>query len=225
MGEENTRLKARLAEYEPKLKLLQQHESELTSLRVRISQMEPELVNRNAKLRTYADENRHLQVSLEKIEPQITLLEKELKSLRSEVASRNSQVQDWETRFTSVVSQKDAELSECRSRVAELDGLLSKPAAKPAVHHVVHHVPAKHERDDLKKIYGIGPVLEKRLNDLGVYFFREIALWTKEDIVRFEEHLKEFPDRIERDNWVEGAREEHFKKYGERLSHSKSTSA
>ena len=50
-----------------------------------------------------------------------------------------------------------------------------------------------------------------------VYFFRDIANWTKEDIIRYEEHLKEFRDRIERDKWVEGAREEHFKKYGERL--------
>ncbi len=83
----------------------------------------------------------------------------------------------------------------------------------------------KVERDDLKKIYGIGPVLEKRLNDLGVYFFREIAMWTKEDILRYEEHLKEFRDRIERDHWVEGASEAHFKKYGERLEKTNSASA
>jgi chromosome condensin MukBEF ATPase and DNA-binding subunit MukB len=35
---------------------------------------------------------------------------------------------------------------------------------------------------------------------------------SRHEAARYEEHLKEFPDRIERDNCVvEGAREEHLK--------------
>jgi predicted flap endonuclease-1-like 5' DNA nuclease len=72
--------------------------------------------------------------------------------------------------------------------------------------------------DDLKKIKGIGPALEKRLNALGVFSFREIALWSMNDVGQVEGQLQEFRKRIERDKWIESAREEHFKKYGERLA-------
>jgi predicted flap endonuclease-1-like 5' DNA nuclease len=55
------------------------------------------------------------------------------------------------------------------------------------------------------------------LNKLGVHTFREVALWRDEDIDRVDERLEHFRGRIRRENWVSSAKEEHFKKYGERL--------
>ena len=63
------------------------------------------------------------------------------------------------------------------------------------------------EPDDLKKIKGIGPKFEGDLNAKGVYYFRQIAAWTPEDIKMVDEIIDSFPGRIERDEWVKQAAE------------------
>lgn len=67
--------------------------------------------------------------------------------------------------------------------------------------------------DDLKKIFGIGKVIEGKLHKLGVTTFKQIADFTTEDIASVAESLDSFPDRIERDDWVEQARKFHAEKY------------
>lgn len=57
------------------------------------------------------------------------------------------------------------------------------------------------EPDDLKKISGVGPVLEKKLHGFGVTKFEQVAAFTKEDIDKLDDALS-FKGRIERDDWV-----------------------
>ncbi len=64
---------------------------------------------------------------------------------------------------------------------------------------------AEGPHDDLKRIRGIGVLIEKRLNALGVGRYDQIANWTSGDIDRISRSL-EFKGRIERENWVEQAR-------------------
>ncbi|MEM7177975.1 MAG: hypothetical protein AAGD47_08890 [Pseudomonadota bacterium] len=59
--------------------------------------------------------------------------------------------------------------------------------------------------DDLKKIKGIGPKLEKLLNELGVYHFHQIAGWRDSDADWVNARLK-FSGRIERDGWIAQAK-------------------
>jgi predicted flap endonuclease-1-like 5' DNA nuclease len=59
--------------------------------------------------------------------------------------------------------------------------------------------------DDLKRIRGIGVLIEKRLNAMGVASYESIANWTADDIERVSRSL-DFKGRIERENWVEQAR-------------------
>jgi predicted flap endonuclease-1-like 5' DNA nuclease len=61
------------------------------------------------------------------------------------------------------------------------------------------------EKDDLKIINGIGAGIEKKLNTLGIYSFRQISELTEESIKQLTESIKFFPGRIERDRWVEQA--------------------
>lgn len=70
------------------------------------------------------------------------------------------------------------------------------------------------EADDLKDIVGVGPFLERKLHSLGIYTFRQVANFTKEDIDKVNELIEFFPGRIERDNWVDQAKEFHSRKYG-----------
>ncbi len=55
--------------------------------------------------------------------------------------------------------------------------------------------------DDLKLISGVGPVLEKKLNGLGIYTFAQVAKWKKAERSWMDDHLN-FKGRIERDDWV-----------------------
>jgi predicted flap endonuclease-1-like 5' DNA nuclease len=59
--------------------------------------------------------------------------------------------------------------------------------------------------DDLKRIRGIGVLIERKLNALGVTSYEDIANWTSEDIDRVS-HQLDFKGRIQREGWVEQAR-------------------
>ena len=80
--------------------------------------------------------------------------------------------------------------------------------------------PTAGEPDNLQLISGIGPKLEKLLHELGIYYFAQIARWTKKDIAAVDDKLK-FKGRIERDEWVrqakllaEGKMEQFEREYG-----------
>jgi predicted flap endonuclease-1-like 5' DNA nuclease len=57
-------------------------------------------------------------------------------------------------------------------------------------------------KDDLKLIKGIGPNIEEKLNEVGIYNYTQISNFTSKDIEDLTELIKFFPGRIERDNWV-----------------------
>jgi len=61
--------------------------------------------------------------------------------------------------------------------------------------------------DDLKKINGIGPKLEKMLNGMGYYHFDQLAEWTSEELAWVDFNLEGVKGRATRDNWVPQARE------------------
>jgi predicted flap endonuclease-1-like 5' DNA nuclease len=59
--------------------------------------------------------------------------------------------------------------------------------------------------DDLKKLKGVGPKLEKLLNGLGIYNFQQIADWQQKDVDWVNAQLA-FSGRIEREDWVSQAK-------------------
>jgi predicted flap endonuclease-1-like 5' DNA nuclease len=67
--------------------------------------------------------------------------------------------------------------------------------------------PEMSEKDDLTLIKGIGPFIEKRLNMLGIYTFRQISEFTPETIEHISKAIEFFPKRIVRDNWVGQAKD------------------
>lgn len=70
------------------------------------------------------------------------------------------------------------------------NGRLTKPIGTP---------------DDLKMIKGVGAVLERRLNEAGVFHFWQIAQMRKAQMDALEAVLR-FPGRMVRDNWKAQAR-------------------
>jgi len=59
--------------------------------------------------------------------------------------------------------------------------------------------------DDLKKISGVGPVIEKKLHALGITKYAQIAGFSKDEIAQVDEVLN-FKGRIERDDWLNQAK-------------------
>ena len=72
------------------------------------------------------------------------------------------------------------------------------------VHAIIRDRPAPRRRgrpDDLKRIRGIGILIEKKLNALEVDTYDQIARWTEDDIAYYDKRL-EFKGRIKREDWV-----------------------
>jgi len=79
-----------------------------------------------------------------------------------------------------------------------------KPAPKPKP--AAKSKPAKSEAsDDLKKLSGVGPALEKKLHAAGVTTFAQIAGWNADDVAAMDEKLS-FKGRIEREGWIAQAK-------------------
>lgn len=63
-------------------------------------------------------------------------------------------------------------------------------------------VAKKDEADDLTVISGIGGWIEKKLNALDIFTFKQISNFTHEDVQAVTEAIEYFPGRIERDEWI-----------------------
>ena len=67
--------------------------------------------------------------------------------------------------------------------------------------------PINCSRDNLKAIKGIGPAIEKTLNEMGIFSYRQIAEMSEYDIDRIAKRLKGFRSRIYREDWIGQARD------------------
>ena len=128
------------------------------------------------------------------------------------------------------------DLERCRADGARKDAQIAELKAAPAVAAPVAPAPAEPEPDadydgdgvvegsdegqkpatleaardglpdDLKRIKGIGPKLEKLCNSLGFWHFDQIAAWTDQEVAWVDANLEGFKGRVSRDNWVEQAK-------------------
>lgn len=71
--------------------------------------------------------------------------------------------------------------------------------------HELHVEPA----DKLQQIKGIGPAIEKTLNEMGIFHFHQLAEMSEYDIDRVAQRLKGFRSRIYREDWIGQARQLH----------------
>lgn len=84
-------------------------------------------------------------------------------------------------------------------------GVATAAAEKPAKP-AKAAAPAAAGADDLKKLSGVGPALEKKLHEAGVTSFAQIAAWSDADVAAMDEKLS-FKGRIEREGWIAQAQE------------------
>lgn len=65
--------------------------------------------------------------------------------------------------------------------------------------------PRDDKADDLKLIRGIGPTNERKLNQIGIYHYDQIANWSVGEAEWINSFL-EFPGRVDREDWIAQAK-------------------
>ncbi len=129
--------------------------------------------------------------------------EAESRSFADSAASQEDDLPDIDTVSEVQAAERfSAELAEGIVRQDSIYGIVYREAPDPI--------------DDLKKIQGVAGVLEGKLNEVGVYRFKQIAVWTEAACQQFSTMLA-FKDRIYRDDWITQAKEFHREKYEEEL--------
>ncbi len=62
--------------------------------------------------------------------------------------------------------------------------------------------PSTQKADDLKQVNGIGPVMEKKLNEIGIFTFDQVSKMTATEYDILDSITGSFPGRAQRDDWA-----------------------
>jgi len=95
----------------------------------------------------------------------------------------------------------DIEKLKARLSEAELELKTSGESRPPAWVMLQPYGP----RDDLQRLQGVDPVLERMLNRLGIYHFHQIARFETSDVEWLVEHVDGVPEQTIRDSWIADA--------------------
>jgi predicted flap endonuclease-1-like 5' DNA nuclease len=208
---------------------IQGKDQELARHQIHLGEMESEL----ARLRTQNQEDlTRFTETLQQRDQDIQRLRatiEELEVFRGEVEKKEIALREAEERRVMDVSEREEEIGALRKRLVEYrvaQRLHTQAKSTSPAETGSHNSPPvargagksrAAQKDDLKQIHGIGPVMERVLNRMGMFTFRQIAEWKDQDVEHMASELNTFPDRIRHDNWIAGAKEQHFLKYGEEL--------
>lgn len=175
-----------------------------------------QLLHANAQLRAqlvqvhdhYREEKTRLQKSLEDFQRQHAAQLEEMSALQRSQVSVDSHELDLlrfkNRQLTQQLAETEEQIRQLKQRIEEFSK--KQPDLESRDHVQNLHRQLAHLKDDLSRIRGIGPVLEKQLNDLGIYTFQQIADFNEQQIDRIDAHIR-FPGRVLRERWIEQARQ------------------
>lgn len=158
------------------------------------------------------------QAKIKTLRKRINLLIKSNKSI-----FHNKDINEIETLFTVVKPRMQAKVDhdnkeelgrKSKKSVAEKarTSYITYTKTKPKLNFDNFGVATIEERDDLSKLNGIGPYIEQKLNEIGIFTYDQICRFKMEDIRKITILIDFFPDRIERDDWVGQAKNLKIKK-------------
>lgn len=185
-----------------------------------IRSLEQTLEDLNNQIVGLKTKNRQLTEQIEREEVASNLLA-EMQSSHQALLNRLAEL---ENRFREL-DEKNRELSERLVQMAGGSPLLGaaaepltiipepvvadvSPEVAQARQHVIQAVReklpkvAEGQQDDLTLIRGIGPFIERKLNELGIFTYEQVAALDDELIERLTLAIEFFPGRIKRDDWV-----------------------
>ena len=139
-----------------------------------------------------------------------------IKRLKQEVnASKiKKDISDIETIFTEIRPKIVKVVKETQEEIndppADAEKIIEKTRTsyvtytknKPSLNFESFGAASASHREDLTAINGIGPYIEQKLNEIGIYNYDQISRLKEADIRTITELIDFFPGRIDRDNWV-----------------------
>ena len=160
--------------------------------------------NKNKEIKQYQDKIEKLNSELGKTKAK--LLENE--KLNSEIDNLKTKLLKQE----SSCNELKEELQEHEKLNYELTHKLNKPAPKfkskeEAAEVLGFKFTDEAHKEDLTIIKGIGPFIQEKLNELGIYTIEQISDFTISTVTKVSDAIEYFPGRIQRDFWVEQANE------------------
>jgi predicted flap endonuclease-1-like 5' DNA nuclease/uncharacterized protein YoxC len=132
----------------------------------------------------------------------------ELEESSDDIGTRTEPVQDPDS-LTDGRDASNETIEEVLLDPAELD-YEPEPEPEPesyAEPEIESNMKINGARDRLQSIKGIGPAIEKTLNEIGIFRFQQIADMSEYEIDRVANRLKGFRSRIYREDWIGQARE------------------
>jgi predicted flap endonuclease-1-like 5' DNA nuclease/uncharacterized protein (UPF0147 family) len=219
-----------IGELEPLAQRLQEREASLTEWEMKYAHTLTQHEAQIAKLQKQLGAQEQLRAQLLLNEQLLRERNERIDGLQHQIQELEAQQQDLAGQVK-MVGEKEEEITRLRKRLVEVraafriktDGGAMAPRQTRQNENQLglqmeQAKAAKDgQKDDLSKIHGIGPVFARTLNKMGLHTFVQIARWKPEDIAKVAKKLYTAPDRIRRDKWIDEAKKEHFRKYGERL--------
>jgi len=157
-------------------------------------------------------------------EPDERALAAEIEAARDDAEQRTQEAltQKATTEFEEKTRSLEAELEAARARISELesragDGTRIESMERGAINGldasndqyedtVETEAASADGQDDLKRIKGIGPAIEKTLHRHGIRHLRQIASLGEDEVERLAAELRGIRARIDREDWIGQAR-------------------
>ena len=145
----------------------------------------------------------------------VSQLKKDNAQLRKDAHQQinHESVNDIETIFTEIKPKIIKVVKEAQEEIKEAQNLkrvalkartsyVTYNKTKPTLNFDSFGVATNAERDDLTKVSGVGPYIEQKLNEIGIYNYDQLSKLQDPDIRVITELIDFFPGRIERDDWI-----------------------
>ena len=198
---------------------------EAAKVRTRVKEATEEAQDAVTKFQT--EQRERLEARMERMRDALGLKQFSLKTKKAE--KLHSKLDELEEQVAALRADADGADAKVKARVERLSQEIASVGAKPkkakkTAKKATKAAPKKAkpvaasktdengrlskplgQADDLKLIKGVGAVLERRLNEAGVFHYWQIADLRKAQVEALETVLR-FPGRIARDNWKTQAR-------------------
>jgi len=130
---------------------------------------------------------------------QVHDLELQLKEREEQIRKLTARLESWKQRVSPLTSKLRQQRNVIRGFRESRAGSVTASVRADS--------PAESVTDNLKKIRGIGPALERRLHRHGIRRFEQIAALSDDELAAVAEQLAIAPNLAHRDRWVEQALE------------------
>lgn len=170
-----------------KIKVLEDYNS---ALELKNNRLQSDYNDLDGKLIDCQAERKKLEAEIDRLKRLLSVCNSKLENSKVKVTKKAEKpIVKKEEKIEKPASKQDAALQRVKEKAKNID------------FERIGVVDAS-QKDNLQIIKGIGPFIEKKLNALGIYTFKQIANFNDDDKDKVNDAIEFFPGRVKRDDWV-----------------------